>query len=129
MPRIPSRRHYWASAGFSLLIAAGFLTLRRSVRSPWPVFIASTAFLMHNVGYLWTVKHDQILRRAVPIEQLIQKAREHKTSRLRVACFPGDPEEARRALALRVGETKSDFLTREQNNGTADISFCDVSRR
>ncbi|MCS7023705.1 MAG: hypothetical protein NZV14_02805 [Bryobacteraceae bacterium] len=101
MPRVPSRHTYWASAGLSLVVAAGLLALARRGRAqrliPW---VAALMFA-HNAGYLWIKKLPQFKQRAAVTERFVEFAR--KESRpIRVRCFEVGPNLARLAVVIRL---------------------------
>ena len=78
MDRVPSRHTYLPSVGLSLLVGAGFISaagwLERRRRRQWAVALGCLVVL-HNVAYVWLVKHPQFERRALPTETLIEFAR------------------------------------------------------
>jgi hypothetical protein len=77
---IPSRQVYLASAAFLPLLAAGMVRLGPKVLVP--------AFLIVNVGYMWTVKDRQMVERAAPTTALIQELEQRLPGSVRVSGFP-----------------------------------------
>ncbi len=59
--------------------------------------------MVHQCGYLWTVKQRQYAERARPTEDLISLAGKGATE-IRANCFPYSPIIAHLALKLRVSE-------------------------
>ena len=106
MPRVPSRHTYLASVGLSLIVAVGLLVFRRYARQRnqvWLVPVAVCLVVLHQVGYLWTVKHRQYSERARPTEDLIRVA--GRTGKeIHAKCFPFTPALADLALQLRLGK-------------------------
>ena len=81
MPRVPSRHTYLASVGLSLIVAVGLLAFRQYARrrnQVWLVPVAVCLVVLHQVGYLWTVKHRQYSERARPTEDLITCCRQDR---------------------------------------------------
>lgn len=77
---IPSRQVYLASAALLPLLAAGMIRV-----SP-KVLVA--AFLIFNIGYMWTVKDAQMVERAAPTTALIEELRKREPGPVRLAGFP-----------------------------------------
>jgi len=86
---IPSRQTYLASLGLALVVGAALTVLKDRTQQSrgWLVRIVLATILVHNVGYLWLVKHQQFLLRAQPTEQLIAFTR-RASGRIYVRCFP-----------------------------------------
>jgi hypothetical protein len=84
MPIVPSRHTYLASVGASLVVAAGLLTLQKVATSRnrgWIVPVTATVIILHQSGYLWTVKHRQYALRAAPPRNSFEwEAKEPKES-------------------------------------------------
>jgi hypothetical protein len=102
MLRVPSRHLYFAGVGASLIVAAAVVELWNRTspsRRPLTVGLLATVILLHNVGYIWTKKHEQFVARAAPTEQLIQFA-DRTSGPLNIKCFPYDDSVA--ILALRI---------------------------
>ncbi|MEO8369327.1 MAG: hypothetical protein ABI806_09010, partial [Candidatus Solibacter sp.] len=67
----------------------------------WPVPLPACLIVVHQSGYLWTIKHRQYAERARPTEELISLA--GKTGReVHASCFPFTPALADLALELRL---------------------------
>jgi hypothetical protein len=77
---IPSRQVYLASAAFLPLLAGGMLRLN-------PKLFVS-AFLIFNVGYMWTVKDRQMEERAASTTELIRELKERQPGPIRLSGFP-----------------------------------------
>jgi hypothetical protein len=110
MPRVPSRHTYLASAGLSLVVAAGILAFRaRAGRArSWAMPALVTLIIVHNCGYIWTRKHAQYVERAAPTESLIRLAR-RVPGPIYVRCFPYGPVIAQLALEV-TGAKPSNLL-------------------
>jgi hypothetical protein len=112
MPRVPSRHTYLASAGVSLIVAVGMLTLWQYAQrwnKAWLVPLAASLILVHQCGYQWTVKYRQYSQRAQPTEELIRAARTAGRE-IHASCFPYATVIADLALQLRQGETAPPVL-------------------
>jgi glycosyltransferase involved in cell wall biosynthesis len=102
MLRVPSRHTYFAGVGASLIVAAALVELWNRTspsRRLLPVCLLATVILLHNVGYIWTKKHEQFVARAAPTEQLLEHA-DRTSGPLNIKCFPYDDSVA--ILALRM---------------------------
>lgn len=111
MPRVPSRHTYLASAGLSLVTAAGLLSLRERLRvsRPWAAYAVAALVLLHNCGYLWTRKHAQYIERAAPTEALIRLAR-HTRGPIYMHCFPYGTSVAALAVELQAGRPRESLV-------------------
>ena len=106
MPRVPSRHTYLASVGLSLIVAVGLLSFRQHARrwsQVWVVPVAVCLVIVHQIGYLWTVKHRQYSERARPTEHLISVAA-RTGKEIHAKCFPFAPVLADLALQLRLAK-------------------------
>jgi hypothetical protein len=68
--------------------------------------------LLANVGYLWTRKREQFLKRAEPTEQLIALAR-RTPGPIWVRCFPRNRYIAETAVQLGAGRPPSTLVWSE----------------
>jgi len=105
--QIPSRQTYLASAGLAFL--AGLALARLSAWKPSGPRLAAAAaavVLLVNVGYLWTRKREQFLKRAEPTEQLIALAR-RTPGPIWIRCFPRNSYIAQTAVQLGAGRPPS----------------------
>jgi hypothetical protein len=131
MPVVPSRHTYLASVGASLVVAAGLLTLQKVATSRnrgWIVPVTATVMILHQSGYLWTVKHRQYALRAAPTEELIRVGSQG-AERIYVKCFPYGLEVAELALRLRLDERPSKplLITGPVGMNHADaVDFCNA---
>ncbi len=128
MPRVPSRHTYLASVGLALIVAVGMLSFRRWSRKwnlAWPVPAVAALIIVHQCGYLWTVKQYQYSERARPTEELVNLA-SGPGKRIHAECFPYDPIIAELALQIRLGEGfRPEFLTGPEAARQPDaIDFC-----
>jgi hypothetical protein len=103
MPVVPSRHTYLAGVGLSLIVAAGYLTLREQARIQRRVVAAVTLLIFtHQCGYLWIRKQRQYLERAEPTELLVQSLRDRR-GLVDVYCFPYAAQAADLAVSMRIG--------------------------
>jgi len=116
MPRVPSRHTYLATAGLSLVVAAGLLAFREKARARWVTAALAAVIAVHQCGYLWTRKYAQFAERAEPTEALLRYARE-SAGPTRVHCFPYGMGLAQVALEVAAGTTL-------QEAPAAEDAFC-----
>lgn len=109
--RIPSRQTYLASAGLALIVGAAAVALKKRIQPTraWLVPILLGVMLLHNVGYLWTRKHRQFLKRAEPTEQLITFTR-NTNGPIYVRCFPRPPIIANAAVEVALGRPEGTLI-------------------
>lgn len=119
--QIPSRQTYLASAGLALLVG---LAAARLDWGRWAA-VAAAVLLLHNVGYLWTKKHEQFVERAAPTQQLILFA-ERTRGHIWVRCFPLPRIVADEAVRLGAGRPIG-TLVWAQENGASE--FCYQEKR
>ena len=103
MPVVPSRHTYLAGVGLSLIVGAGFISLRERPGCRRSV-VAGVALLvlLHNFSYLWIRKQRQYIERAEPTELLVENLRDRQ-GRVEVYCFPYAPNTADLAVTMRLG--------------------------
>jgi hypothetical protein len=105
--QIPSRQTYLASAGLAWLFGLGIDALWvKEARYRTAASILVLLMLAHNVGYLWTKKHAQFVKRAEPTEAIIRLARETEGP-IWVQCFPRTDWIAKEAVHLGAGRPES----------------------
>ena len=105
MPRIPSRHHYLASVGTSILTAVAFWMMYGLAkhRQVWAL-VVPLVFVAQQWSYLWIVKRQQFDHRAKPIEMLLDVVRVNPEREIHFRCGEFLNEEARRAIRYRIGE-------------------------
>jgi hypothetical protein len=124
MPRVPSRHHYLAAVGCSLILALGAMTLRERVGKRWVIGLCALLIGVHHVSYLWAVKYPQFRERSEPIEALLRFMRREQRRPVVIHCFPYSFGEARRAIVLRIGEPEESLIL-DTASSNADLpSFC-----
>lgn len=108
MTRVPSRHRYLAAVGLAWLVAAAWIALgERLRRRRFAVLtVVASAVVLHNCVYLWTKKRDQFLRRAEPVQALIEYSR-HAEGLIHIRCFPYGETVARHAVEIGVGKPAS----------------------
>ncbi len=108
MTRVPSRHRYLAGVGLAWLVAAAWIALGESLRRRRfaVVTVVASAVVLHNCTYLWTKKRDQFLRRAEPVQALIDYSR-HADGAIHIRCFPYGETVARHAVEIGVGKPAS----------------------
>jgi hypothetical protein len=129
MPRVPSRHLYLASAGLALVVAAGFLAFheRRRPARRWAVATLAAVIVLHNCLYLWTKKRDQYVRRAAPVEALIDFSRKTE-GRIHVKCFHYGEVIARHAVEIGAGKPPSMLVWDPLASPQDEPVFCDETQ-
>jgi hypothetical protein len=111
--QIPSRQTYLASAGLAFLAGVALARLARwKPGGPRLAAAVAAIALLANVGYLWTRKREQFLKRAEPTEQLIALAR-RTPGPIWVRCFPRNRYIAETAVQLGAGRPPSTLVWSE----------------
>jgi hypothetical protein len=124
MPRVPSRHHYLAAVGCSLVLALGATTLQERFGRRWIIGLFALLIGVHHISYLWAVKYHQFQERAEPIEALLRYMRHEQRRPVAIRCFPYSFGEAQRAVAIRLGEPEVNLIL-DTAPGNADLpSFC-----
>jgi hypothetical protein len=124
MRTVPSRHHYLAAVGCSLIIAMAVLALwERTGRSrvvPWCFLLIA----LHHAAYLWTVKYQQFEKRSEPIEAFIQFLGRESRRPVVVQCSDYLFSEAQRAAHLRCGEPEQNLVFDVSTNHPDAASYC-----
>lgn len=123
MPRIPSRHHYLAAAGFALIVGLGGGLLWDSGRNRRMVAGLLGLFVLHNTAYLWFVKVPQFSDRARPIESVLTFMRNEPHRPVALQCFPDKIEEAQRAVVIRLSGVAAD-ITAADGAPRDSIPYC-----
>ena len=119
--RIPSRQTYLASAGVALLVGSALAVLAQKRRKVLAIAVA--LIVLQNVGYLWTRKRDQYLKRAEPTDQLIALSRSTQGP-IYVKCFPRPPIVAEQAVWLMTSRPPIGLIWDEREASRAAAVFC-----
>ena len=128
MPRVPSRHHYLAAVGCSLILALGATTLQERIGRRWVIGLCALLIGVHHISYLWAVKYPQFRERSEPIEALLRYMRSEQKRPVVIRCFPYSFGEARRAVAIRLGEPEANLIL-DTASSNADLpSFCPQER-
>jgi hypothetical protein len=128
MPRVPSRHLYLASVGLALVVAAAFwAAAERWRRRPWAIGALAALMVTHNCAYLWTHKREQYIRRAAPVEGLIDFSRQ-QNGRIEVRCFVYGETVARHAIEIGAGKPPGLLVWNPGGPPTGDSAFCDETR-
>jgi len=124
MPRIPSRHHYLAAVGVSLILALAATTLKERIERRWIIGLCALLIGVHHISYLWAVKYPQFRERSEPIEALLQYMRREQGRPVVIRCFPYSIGEARKAVMIRLGEPEANLIL-DTTSSNADLpSFC-----
>jgi hypothetical protein len=124
MPRVPSRHQYLAAVGCSLILALAATMLRERVGKRWVIGLFALLIGVHHISYLWAAKYAQFRERAEPIEALLRYMRHEQSRPVVIRCFPYSFGEARRAVAMRLGEPEANLILDTESGNTALPSFC-----
>jgi hypothetical protein len=128
MSRVPSRHHYLAAVGCSLILSLGATALQERVGKPWVIGLCALLIGVHHTSYLWTVKYRQFLERSEPVEALLRFMRRERGRPVVIRCFPYSFAEARRAVVLRLGEPEGSLILDVASSNTDLPSFCPRDR-
>jgi len=124
MPRVPSRHHYLAAVGCSLILALSATALQERIGKRWIIGLCALLIGVHHISYLWTAKYHQFRERSEPIEALLRFMRHEQKRPVVIHCFPYSFDEARRAILLRIGEPEGSLIL-DTASSDADLpSFC-----
>jgi len=124
MTRVPSRHRYLASVALAWLVAAAVLVLADRLRRKRFGIVAAVASLivLHNCTYIWTKKRDQFLKRAEPVQALIEFSRRAEGA-IRIRCFPYGENVARHAVEFGAGKPMT-LVVWEPSAAESDGAFC-----
>jgi hypothetical protein len=128
MPRVPSRHHYLAAVGCSLIMALSAATLQERIGKRWVIGLCALLIGAHHISYLWTIKYQQFRERSEPIEALLRFMQREQRRPVVIQCFPHSFEEARRAIELRIGEPKESLILDTASSNPDLPSFCPRDR-
>lgn len=130
MPRIPSRHHYLASAGFALLAGTALWALLERVRRPrLTAGLLAAVFLLHNWTYLWTSKRAQFVERAELLEGILRTVEREPGQPTLVQCREVLIAEAQLSVHYRLG-LDGEALVRPYQPGLAgNVYPCPVPAR
>src|SRR5262252_2900414 len=128
MPRVPSRHHYLAAVGCSLILALAATILQERVGRRRLIGLCALLIGVHHISYMWAVKYPQFRERSEPIEALLQYMRREQRRPVVIRRFPYSFGEARRAVVIRLGEPEANLIL-DMASGNADLpSFCPEDR-
>ncbi|HMB27372.1 MAG TPA: hypothetical protein VKS99_04665, partial [Blastocatellia bacterium] len=128
MPRVPSRHHYLAAVGCSLILALAATTLQERVGRRRLIGLCALLIGVHHISYMWAVKYPQFRERSEPIEALLRYMRHEQRRPVVIRCFPYSFGEARRAVVIRLGEPEANLIL-DTASSSADLpSFCPEDR-
>lgn len=128
MPHVPSRHVYLASVGLALVVAAGFwAAAERWTGRQWAVVALGALIVTHNCAYLWTRKREQYLRRAAPVQALIDFSRK-ANGPIEVRCFVYGENVARHAIEVGASKPPSLLVWNPRAEPAGDSAFCDETQ-
>src|SRR5262249_6969293 len=122
--RVPSRHHYLAAVGCSLILALSATTLQERVGKRWVIVACALLIGVHHISYLWTLKYHQFRERSEPIEAVLRLMRREPRGPVVIRCFPYSFDEARRAMVLRTGEPAGSLILDMASSHANLPSFC-----
>lgn len=121
----PSRHAYLAGVGAALLLAAAFTTLTERFSSRrWIAGLLAVGFLVQQVSYVWTYKHQQFVRRAEPTERLVAAVADY-SGPVQVDCFPYPRQIA--AVTLSVRTKRRTWLAEKGDTAARQVNLCEIS--
>jgi len=124
MGSVPSRHHYLAAVGYSLI--AG-LTLERLLDRTGGLRLVGVCLLvigLHHTSYLWTSKYRQFQKRSEPIEAFIRFLNDEPRRPVFVRCSGYYFEEARRAAYLRLREAENNLVFDVRDDDPHSTAYC-----
>jgi len=124
MTTVPSRHHYLAGVGYSLIVALALSALLERTRSAKLVVTCIVVIGVHHSSYLWTSKYRQFDKRSEPIEAFIHYVQDEPQRPIHVGCADYFFEEARRAAYLRLGETPAKFVFDPASKNDHTPTYC-----
>jgi hypothetical protein len=124
MRTVPSRHHYLAAVGCSLIIAMAILSLFERTRRPQLIPLFLLVIGLHHTAYLWTVKYRQFERRSEPIESLIRFLGNEPRRPIVIHCSGYLFAEAQRAAYLRRGEPEQNLVLDLSPTNDDNPSYC-----
>jgi hypothetical protein len=124
MATVPSRHHYLAAVGCSLIVAVGVRTLAEQIRRPHVAFWCILVIGIHHTAYLWTAKYRQFERRSQPIEAFIHFLNRETRRPIVVHCSDYLFLEAQRAAHLRLGESVQNLVFEISAKDSDSPSYC-----
>jgi hypothetical protein len=124
MTTVPSRHHYLAGIGYSLIVALALSALLERTRNAKLVAICILVIGVHHAGYLWTSKYRQFDKRSQPIEAFMKYVQHEPRRPIHVRCADYFFDEARRAAYLRLGETSEKFVFDPAGETDNTTSYC-----
>jgi hypothetical protein len=124
METVPSRHHYLASVGYSLITALALQALLDRTRNPRLVAVCMMVIGLHHTSYLWMSKYHQFEKRSEPIEAFIRFLHDEPRRPVTIHCSDYYFSEVRRAAYLRWGEAQENLVLDFSGGKGTSPSYC-----
>jgi hypothetical protein len=124
MGTVPSRHHYLAAVGYSLITALALQGLLDRTRNLRLVAVLLLVIGLHHSSYLWTSKYRHFEKRSEPIEAFMRFLRDEPRRPVFVYCSDYYFSEARRAAYLRLRETEENFVLDFSGGNGNSPAYC-----
>jgi len=110
METVPSRHHYLAAVGYSLIAAMALRGLLDRTGNSRLVAACLLVIGLHHTSYLWTSKYRQFEKRSEPIEAFIRFLHDEPQRPIIIHCSDYYFSEVRRAASLHLGEAQENLV-------------------
>jgi hypothetical protein len=124
MGTVPSRHHYLAAVGYSLITALALERLLDRTGNFRLVGVCLLVVGLHHTSYLWTSKYRQFQKRTEPIEAFMRFLRDEPRRPVFVQCSDYYFSEARRAAYLHLGEAEENFVYDKDGGDGHSATYC-----
>jgi hypothetical protein len=124
MGSVPSRHHYLAAVGYSLIAALALERLGNRTGRLRLVGVCLLVIGLHHAGYLWTSKYRQFQKRSEPIEAFIRFLNDEPRRPVFVRCSEFYFVEARRAAYLRLREAEDNLVSDFRGDDPHSTAYC-----
>jgi hypothetical protein len=124
METVPSRHHYLAAVGYSLIAALALQGLRDRTGHSQLVAVCLVVIGLHHTSYLWTSKYRQFEKRSEPIEVIMRFLRDEPRRPVIIHCSDYYFSEVRRAAYLRLGETPENLVLDFSGGNGNSPAYC-----
>jgi hypothetical protein len=124
MDTVPSRHHYLAAVGYSMITALALQHSLDRTRKLRVVGVCLLVIALHHTSYLWTAKYRQFQKRSEPIESFIRFLQNEPRRPVLIHCSDYYFSEARRAAYLRLKEPEGNFVLNASGADRHSIAYC-----
>jgi hypothetical protein len=124
METVPSRHHYLAGVGYSLIVALALQSLLERTGNAKLIAVCLLAIGLHHSSYLWTSKYRQFEKRSQPIEDFIRFLNDESRRPIMIHCSDYYFSEVGRAAYLLLGEDQNNFVLDFSESTEKRPSYC-----